>query len=147
MSTEKLSDARVQEAKSNITGVGVGYRDLNTSFKVHPLYGDVRPLTDLDAIKNSIKNILLTRKGEKPFNPRFGCNLKSYLFEPADPITKASMEREIRYSIGDQEPRVELKEVVINDDPDENAYYITITVMVLNQQQTTDVEIYLERLR
>lgn len=145
MSTEKLSDAKVQE--SLLTGVERGFRDLNTKFKIHPMYGDVRPLTDLDAIKNSIRNILLTRKGEKPFNPRFGCNLKSYLFEVADPITTASMEREIRYSLGVLEPRVSIQEVSIQDDPDRNAYNITITALVLNTLQSTDVEIYLERLR
>ena len=147
MSTEKLSDARVQDAKAKVTGVDRGYRDLSTKFKIHPAFGDVRPLRDIDAIKNSIRNILLTRKGERPFNPKFGCNLKQYLFEPADPITKASMDQEIKYSIGEQEPRVEIQNVVIDDKPDENAYHITISVLILNRNETADVELYLERLR
>jgi phage baseplate assembly protein W len=147
MSTEKLSDQRVQEARAKVTGLSKGYSDLNLKFKAHPTLGDIRPVKDLDAIKNSIRNILLTRRGERPFNPAFGSNLKQYLFEPADPITKASMEQEIRYSIGEQEPRVEIKNVDIQDDSDRNAYYITITVILINRQETADVQIYLERLR
>jgi len=146
MSTEKLSDNKVQKVRYQVKGLAE-YRDLNTKFKVHPTYGDIRPVRDIEAVKNSIRNILLTRRGERPFNPNFGCNLKAYLFEPADPITKAQMEYEIRYSIGEQEPRVKILNLDIQDDPDRNAYYITIQVLIVNNQETADVDVYLERLR
>lgn len=147
MSTEILSDKNVSEGKAKITGLVRQYRDLNLSYRVHPKSGDIRPVRDLDAIKNSIKNILSTERGEKPFRPDFGCNLNSYLFEPADNITKASIRDSIEKSIGDHEPRVEVVEVAIEDYPDRNEYAITITVMVVNSQQQIDLEFILERLR
>ena len=123
------------------------FKDLNLKFKVHPAYGDVRPVKDLEAIKNSIRNILATRKGEKPFRPDFGCNLKSYLFEPADGITKAAIRTDIKNSIEDHEPRVVVKSVNIEDYADRNEYFITITVAVKSTMQNVDIEIILERLR
>lgn len=147
MSIRRISDYKSIEARDSVTGIDRGYKDLGTAFKIHPAFGDIRPLRDLDAVKNSIKNILQTRKGERPFQPKLGCNLKQYLFEPVDPITTVAMEQEIRYSIGEQEPRVDIQEVLIQDDPEGNSYYITITVLLKNRQTTADVEIYLERLR
>lgn len=147
MSTELLSDKSVQNAKAKVTGLVRQYSDLNLQFRLHPSYGDVRPVKDLDAIKNSIRNILLTRKGERLFQPSLGCNLKRYLFEPASPITIAAMDEEIRYSLGTQEPRVEVQNIAIEDYSERNSYFITITVLIKNNQQEVDIELFLERLR
>jgi phage baseplate assembly protein W len=132
---------------AEILAFQTGYKDLDLRMKLHPVYGDVRPVKDVDAIKNSIKNILLTKRGERPFNPLFGCDLTNYLFEPVDVITTGLMEEEIRYSIGQHEPRVELKEVYVTDDPDRNAYNITLELTIINAQQDADLTLILERLR
>lgn len=147
MSTEILSDKNVQGAKAKIVGASREYKDLNLKFKLHPALGDVRPVKDLEAIKNSLRNILATRRGEKPFRPDFGCNLKAYLFEPADGITKAAIRQDITRSIEDNEPRVSIKEIAIEDYSDRNAYFITITAMIKNNQQEIELELLLERLR
>lgn len=152
MTTEILSDKQLQDKKASLVGLFSEYKDLNLAFKINPLAsadgrGDIRPVKDINAIRNSIKNILLTRKGERPFNPLFGCNLKDYLFEPADPITTASMRSEIYETLGNQEPRVKVKEVAIENYADRNAYAITITVLIVNTQQQVDVEFYLKRVR
>lgn len=147
MSTEILSDKNVQEAKAKVVGLNREYKDLNLKFKVHPAFGDIRPVKDLEAIKNSLRNILSTQRGEKPFRPDFGCNLKGYLFEPADVITKSAIEEDILYSIGEHEPRVEVLSVDIEDLPDRNEYFITITSLIKNTQQQVELELILERLR
>tara|TARA_R110000782_G_scaffold259366_2_gene349819 strand:- start:1056 stop:1457 length:402 start_codon:yes stop_codon:yes gene_type:complete len=123
------------------------YKDLDLSLKPHPLFGDIRPVKDVDAIKNSIKNILLTKRGEKPFNPRFGCNLTDYLFEPADRVTESLMRTEIEYSLGEQEPRIQINKVIIEDYPDRNSYAITIDCLILTSQSNIDLSLILKRLR
>lgn len=147
MSTEIISDKTLTDTRSKVTGTTRQYRDLSLSFRVHPEFGDISPVKDIDAIKNSIRNILKTTRGEKPFDPKFGCGLKNYLFDPADGITKASIREEIMYSIGVQEPRVNVTNVEIEDYPDKNAYAITISTVIVNTQQQFDLQLLLERLR
>lgn len=132
---------------SQIDTTTVGYRDLDLRFKSHPLYGDIRPVTDIEAIKNSIKNILLTRRGEKPFNPRFGSNVTDYLFEPATRATKLSMAEEIEYSIKEHEKRVKLTGITIDDDIDNNSFQIRLDMIILNTEKEVDISLLLKRLR
>ena len=65
-----------------------GWADLNLKLTRHPIRKDIMPLKDDEAIKNSVKNLVLTNFFERPFQPRVGANLRGLLFEPADPITK-----------------------------------------------------------
>ena len=134
-------------ASSQITSLSSDYKDLDLRMKLHPLHGDIRPVKDIDAIKNSIKNILLTKRGERPFKPKFGCNLSKYLFEPADAITTVLMKEEIEFSLSDQEPRVEVRNITIEDEPDNNAYSITIDVLIVNLQEEATIDLLLKRLR
>lgn len=153
MTTEILSDKQLQDKKASLISTFGEYKDLNLAFKINPLAsvdgrGDIRPVRDLNAIKNSIKNILMTRRGEKPFNPLFGCNLKSFLFEPADAITISLMKTEIESALNYQEPRIKVTNVAIEDYSDRNAYAITITVLLVNRQESTvDIDLFLKRVR
>jgi phage baseplate assembly protein W len=149
MSTEILSDAN-----SNRVGVTAKviarvkpYTDLDLRFKPHPNFGDVVPLKDIAAIKNSIRSILLTDKGEKPFQPSFGCNIKQFLFEQPDPITLSYLEDEIRDSISKFEPRVVTTNVTVQDNIDANALFISVNCVLISNQQPIDVELFLERTR
>lgn len=132
---------------SNIDTSLLGYKDLDLRFKTHPLFGDIRPVTDVDAIKNSIRNILLTRRGEKPFEPRFGSNVLDYLFENATDATKYSMGEEIRYSIEEHESRVKLQSIFIEDDIDNNAFFIRLDLIIISSGQQVELPIVLKRLR
>ena len=132
---------------SKVTSLSQGYRDLNLAFKTHPLYGDIRPLKDIEAIKASIRKIVMTRRGEIPFNPDFGCDIEGYLFEPMDAITSDNIGREIKYSINQHEPRVEILEIFVTGDESKNLYNVRITVKIVNKQENVDVDLQLERLR
>jgi len=72
------------------------YSDLDLNFRLHPNTSDIKPLTDLDAVKNSVTNLLLTNFGDRPFQPQVGSNITALLFEPADEFTAQSLKIEIK---------------------------------------------------
>lgn len=101
------------------------YRDLSFSF-IHPGTGDILPATDVEAIKNSVKNIVLTPLGSRPFLPEFGTRVASALFELADEQTAAFIKDEISNGIRKWESRVSNLNVQVSDDADRNSYRVTI---------------------
>lgn len=115
----------------------VKYTDIDFSFLAHPFTGDLRKKTDLDAIKQSLKNILYTFFGERPFQPEFGSHVWNLLFEPFDGITKVSLEEEITNAILNFEPRITPIEVNVTDNSDNNEIAITVSYNVNN---LTDIE-------
>ena len=128
------------------SAIGDNYKDLDLKFKSHPLYGDIRPLKDVNAVKNSVRNILLTNPGDRPFS-RIGANLKPYLFEPVDDITAISIQNEIEYSIKEYEPRVEVIGVTVTPKEDANRYDINVEFKLVNGQEAQDLNITIKRLR
>ena len=76
--------------KSKVVSKKKGHRDLDLSLKQHPIRKDINVLKDDNAIKNAVKNLLITNAFERPFQPQLGANLRGLLFEPADAITKIS---------------------------------------------------------
>ena len=96
------------------------YKDLNFSFKIHPLRKDLVVLKDDNAIKRAILNLFSYRKGEKFFDADFGSGVPDLLFEPFDFVTAGSIKSEIESLLEENEPRVSLIEVAI--DLDENNY-------------------------
>jgi len=123
------------------------YSDLSLLFKVHPKYADIIPVVGTEAIKNSIRNILMTKKGERPFNPIFGCNVSSYLFEMADSYTTAMIREEIFFALAEHEPRIKVQEVIVTDLPDSNSYDINITCLIVDSRVVADIKLTLERIR
>ena len=84
---------------SNIRARTKPYSDFDFAFQKHPITGDVPIKRDVEAVKQSVRNILLTRRGEKFFDPDFGGSLTEFLFENFDPVVEAEMEQRImRYS-------------------------------------------------
>jgi len=102
------------------------YKDVSFSF-IHPATGDVLPATDIEAVKNSIKNIVLTPRGTRPFFPEFGTRVSRLLFELASPITASQIKDEIIDGVQKFEKRVSTFQVKVDDDHERNAYRITTT--------------------
>ena len=123
------------------------YSDIDFTFARRPAVNDVALSYDNQAVIRSIRNILLTKKYEKLFNPSFGTNLDSILFEPVSVITTNSLQQEITYAIRNYEPRVTLQNVVVSPDPDKNFYTVTLTFYLENATQPTTVTVLLERNR
>jgi phage baseplate assembly protein W len=98
-------------------------------------------------VKRSIRNLLLTRAGEVPFLPTFGCRLAALLFEPIDAITSAQIEIEIRGTIDAFEPRVQIQSLVITPTDDELRYQIDLTLVLINLPEPLTLTLFLTRLR
>src|SRR6056300_1601137 len=84
------------------------WRDLDLSLKIHPIRKDIIPLKDDAAIKNAVKNLLVSNFFERPFQPTLGANLRGLLFEPADAITKLDLKQGIRRVLDTHEPRIKV---------------------------------------
>lgn len=131
--------------KAKVTSRVKGWRDLDLSLTLHPIRGDIVPLKDDAAIKNSVKNLLLTNFYERPFNDDIGANLRALLFEPADAITRISLKENIKRVINKYEKRVLLQEIDIKDY--DNSYNITVVFKIKEFDSNESVEIVLRRLR
>lgn len=135
-------------AISNIRARTKPYSDFDFPFKKHPVTGDIPIKRDVEAVKQSVRNILLTRRGEKFFDPDFGGSLTEFLFENFDPIVKAEMEMRIINTLKNHEPRVRVLNVEIEDMSYRNALSLKLEVQIKSpENMTTDIEFIIERLR
>mgnify|MGYP003624348682 CR=1 FL=1 len=124
------------------------YSDLDFRFTINPNTGDIALKRDAEAVKQSVQNILLTGRGERPFNPTFGGNLRAYLFENFDAVTEAAIKNVIINSLRNHEPRVRVDNVIVSNLDYRNALRVSIDITILSPEQTTDiVEFVVERLR
>lgn len=123
------------------------YSDLNLSFVINPISKDISPVTDIDAVRNSIKNLVTTNFHDRPFNPTLGSGLTALLFEPAHTFTETALRDAITKVINNHEPRVTDLHVKIVDDSDRNAYRVTISFRVFYDNSTNQIEFFLTRLR
>ena len=102
------------------------FKDISMSFETNPLNDDLVSLSDTSAIARSIRNIVFTSPGEKFFNPDFGSRISESLFENVDKVSALAIEDEIRSSIINFEPRVNLLNTVVVPNPDDNEMNVTI---------------------
>ena len=106
------------------------FKDLSLDFTPHPVSGDVRPVVNEVAIKRSIINLIRTKKGTRPFNPLYGCNLSEYLFQYEPGFSEFNMKKEIIDAIVRHEPRVIVDEIDIKYE--ENGITLNIQYIIKN---------------
>jgi len=128
------------------------YKDLNLFFTRHPMTDDVSKVTDIQAIKRSVRNLVLTNQGERLFHPEIGGNVLGSLFENFSPLAVVELESAIRGVISLYEPRVIIEEVTVNDptgrDIDLNRLRILVNFSITNiPNEVHGVEIFLDRVR
>ena len=102
------------------------FKDISMSFETNPLNDDLVSLSDTSAIARSIRNIVFTQPGERFFNPDFGSRISESLFENVDEVSALAIEDEIKSSIINFEPRVNLSFVNVKPNPDDNEMNVTI---------------------
>jgi|TARA_B100000085_G_scaffold112571_1_gene102745 phage baseplate assembly protein W len=102
------------------------FKDISMSFKVSPLTFDLIANKNETAIARSIRNLILTAPGERPFNPELGSQVSRLLFEPLDDITTNALKEEIRNTINNFEPRVSLRQVFVQPNFSVGSYEISI---------------------
>ncbi len=123
------------------------FADLDLSLILHPERNDLVPKYDLDAIKNSVKNLVMTNFSERPFQPFLGSNIRGLLFEPADAFTGVAIKNEIVRVLEQHEPRITGVTIQLVDDADRNSYYVTIGFTIIGFETYGTVEFFLKRLR
>jgi hypothetical protein len=124
------------------------YTDLDLFFGKKSPSKDVNKVTDILAVKRSVRNLVLTNHYEKPFHPEIGSGVRNILFEPMTPITAYILTQQIENVIENFEPRARLISVTAHPDLDRNSYECTIEFYVANTPtELVDLTIFLERLR
>ena len=123
------------------------YSDIDFTFTKKPVTGDVALSYDTQAVIRSIRNLLLTRNYERPFNSDLGSTLDSLLFENISPLTATTIEREIQTMVDNYEPRAKIDSVVVTPLTDQNAYNISLSFYIENATLPTTVTLLLERNR
>jgi len=125
--------------------VSRGFKDLAISFNANPSTGDIGVVKNVNAIKQSVRNLILTEFGERPFQQNIGSRVKALLFEPWDPFSVDSIKGEIMNCLQRLEPRIEVTNVNIRDESDTNAAFVSIDYTIVGETQTQTVDFLLER--
>ena len=145
-----MSDAAYYDAqsKNNISRNVRQYKDLDLFFTRKTESKDVNILTDILAVKRSVRNFILMNHYEKPFHPEIGSGIRGILFEPMTPVSCFILSKNVEDVIENFEPRVKLVGVRAAPDLDRNAYEIAIEFYVLNAPtELAELTVLLERLR
>ena len=127
------------------------YKDLSLYFTPNPVSGDVTMVTDVQDIKRSVRNLVLTNRFEKPFHPEVASHVRDLLFEPFSPVTINLLRNRIETVLENYEPRVTLTEVEVEDPDfqkmDNNELNVRIFFTLKNDLEIQTVDVLLERVR
>lgn len=123
------------------------FSDLDFMFTAHPVTKDVSRRYDENAIKASLKNLILTSNFERPFHSEIGSQVRAMMFEPASPMLAQMLRRAIIDVVNNFEPRVYLNDVKVNFSPDNNSVYISVEFKILNTERPITLDLVLERTR
>ena len=126
------------------------YKDLSLFFTPNPVSGDVTMVTDVQDIKRSVRNLVMTNRFEKPFHPEIASHVRDLLFERFTPITFNLLRNRIETVLANYEPRVSVTDVEIDDSGqamDNNELNVRIFFTLKNDPQIQSVDILLERIR
>ena len=123
------------------------FKDLNLNFQQNTATKDIQKITDVEAVKRSVRNLISTNHYEKPFHPEIGSNLRAMLFELMTPQMNHVITKQIENLINNYEPRCRLVQVHTQPMFERNGYAVQISFYVQNYQNPVVVESFLERLR
>ena len=126
----------------------LSFKDLNITFKKHPVTNYVVVSKDASAIKQAIVSLLLTNKGERLMNPKYGSDIRKYLFEPLDYGTAAQIKGNIQSTIDRFEPRISISELKCVPNYNDNGFDVEMTYIIRGSDEPpVTVDIFLERTR
>lgn len=123
------------------------YRDLNLTFNRHPVTGAISVLKDREAVKRAVRNLIMTNIYERPYNPLFGGNVTSMLFENAAPMTEHMVFEQIKTAIQNFEPRASLDNLIVDLQPDSNSLFVKIVFSIKNSLGPIELDITIDRVR
>jgi len=140
-----IEDGNLNSASVNVARKRL-YKDIDLTFAKRP-DDDVYKKTDAAAVKQAVKNILMTNYAEKPFVPQFGANLNNFLFNLDTEFDDDLLEEAIAQAIDDYEPRARVLNVDVKTRPDYNSVDVTVTFQVVSTSDTLSINLNLTRLR
>jgi phage baseplate assembly protein W len=111
--------------------ISKGFKDISMTFQVNPLNYDLIGLKNESAIARSVRNLVFTLPGERFFNENLGSKVSRSLFENMDEISASVIQDEIKNTINNYEPRVNLIDVVVSPNYDENEFNVTINYRIV----------------
>ena len=123
------------------------FSDLDIGFVAHPITQQLTRKKNREAVRQSVKALVLTDFYERPFKSDIGCGIRRYLFELFTPATKQSMQNAVREVISNFEPRAELIDVLVEDRPDLHAVTISVAFYIVNDPDPVVLDVILERIR
>ena len=135
----------IKEVRGNKDNLSRGFKDVGMSFLLNVFTKDAAVVKNENAIKQSIKNLVLTQKGEKLFQPELGSGVYELLFEPMDPFTADSIRDEIINTLGQYEPRISILEVDVEPNEDTNTFDVTLEYRIVGQPIVETVNFILQR--
>ena len=121
--------------------------DLDLDFTRNPITNDVSLKFNDEAVKRSIRNIVLTNSGEKPYIPEFGGNIKASLFENFTPVNVVALKGQLESAIRNFEPRANLLKIEVTPDIDDNRLVVSVVFETVNSPEPVTIDIPLERIR
>ena len=126
----------------------MSFKDINITFKKHPVTNDLVVSRDASAIKQSIVNLLLTNKGERVYQPDYGSDLRKFLFEPMDFATAAAIQNKILSTLSKFEPRIGVLSIEAVPNFDDNGFEVEMTYEIRGSDNPpTTVDFFLARTR
>ncbi len=123
------------------------YVDLDLDFTRHPVTNDVVKITDVEAVKRSVRNLVNTQFYERPFHPELGCGVRDLLFENFTPMIGIFIRRKIEEVLNNYEPRASISSILVNEQEDRNGIDVVINFYVLNLPNPVSVTTTLQRIR
>ena len=124
------------------------FKDLSITFKKHPVSDDLVVVKDKAAIVQAITSLLLTNKGERPFQPDLGCDIRRSLFEPLDYATSGLIRSQVLDVLGKYEPRIEVDDIIVSPDEQNNGYDVELYFTIVGRNdEVIATEFFLERTR
>ena len=124
------------------------FKDLSITFKKHPVSDDLVVVKDKAAIIQSITALLLTNKGERPFKPDLGCDIRRSLFEPLDYATAGLIRSQVVEVLGKYEPRIDIENINVVPDEESNGYEVELYFRIVGRNdEVVATEFFLERTR
>lgn len=128
------------------------YSDLDLNFTAHPTTGDVVRVKGVEAIKRSVRNLVLTNFYDRPFRSFIGSNAQKLLFDNINPMTATFLKTAIKEVIENFEPRVRFVDpgtgdLVVRVDSEGNGYHVTINFIIINRGEPATINLFLQRIR
>ena len=132
---------------TGLTDKPIFYADFTNNLDLNPLTGYLAKTTNDNAIKNSIKNLILTGNGERFFDSTIGSKMATLLFEPIDMVTAELVRSTIKETIENHEPRANIVDINVQAIAENNSYYVKVIFKIINIPEDITLDLILNRVR